>query len=326
MELSLQLRTFVAQFVENQEISDLINRFDKKFITLTEKEIIEIGNLDIVKYIHYRRILKNYAEFIFWSFVYDKQNFIDFLSLHINADLVQKNKLYAKAYKGKKDEFIESVSFTNINGNGNGNGNNELKDFDFLVETSTFYNDCFLFSIYGNQLEMAKYLYIYTNTEIGQTKQYNKKFFNQIIKSSSEIIKYFIPILANFDLNPNYFVFTDMFDTSQICNILLRINEDDFNFILKYDELLDYYVFSYDRIKRVFFHYLSNGENENKKIFRFLTINDIQKLSNNVELLSYLFKSPRILFEEKEEIYKIIKEKDVHSLLPSIWKELFTAS
>lgn len=320
MELSLQLRAFVTQFVESQEISDLINRFDKKFITLPEKEIIEIGNLDIVKYIHYRRILKNYTELIFWSFVYGKQNFIDFLSLHINTDLVKKNKLYSFAYTGEKDKFIKLISFTNIKEN----NNNELDKQDCLVETSTFYNDCFLFSIYGNQLEMAKYLYIFTNTEIGQTKQYNKKFFNQIIKSSSEIIKYFIPLLANFDINPNYFIYSDMFDTSQFCNTLLEMNEDDFSFMLKYDELLDYHIFSYDRVKRVFFYYLSHDGR--KKVFRFLTTSDIPKLSNNSELLSYVFESPRILFEEKEEIYRIIKEKDVHNFLPSTWQELFTTS
>jgi len=102
MSFDLKLASFITQFVESQELRDIISNLDDKYKNYSGKDIVESGDINILKYLKYRGGPLDIEKIIFWSYVLNKQQFIEYCNNNFPKKDIIENKLDAYSYTGKK--------------------------------------------------------------------------------------------------------------------------------------------------------------------------------------------------------------------------------
>lgn len=304
---SLQLRCLTEQFVDNQKFKDMFRKFDEEYFKLKPREIVENYNVDVLKYTIFRNFNKKPREIIFWSYVLNKEQFIEFCKNNFPNLFVKTVKLEAYAYLGDIDKFT-NILVTNYT-------TNKYPSIQPLLNT------CLIRALENKQVEMS--IYIYYDIILKNIKKFNfgpKHYKLVLMTHSLKCFRLFLPDISNCLEDEE--IYERFINYDDFYNELMNMSEEEIELIMSrpYVILVDKLIFGYgpfnhkmdEIIKFILNKYF---DKKNKKIIKFISQSLVFIMNIRKALIIEKFSSNKYSNDEKEEFFDQLKKSDEINML-----------
>jgi len=304
----LQLRCLTEQFVDNQKFKDMFRKFDAEYFKLKPREIIENYNVDVLKYVIFRNFNKKPREIIFWSYVLNKKQFIEFCKNNFPNLFVKTIKLEAYAYLGDIDKFTNLLVTTYTT--------NKYPSIQPLLNT------CLIHALENKQVEMS--IHIYYNIIIKNIKnfKFGPKHYKLVLMTHSlRCLRLFLPDIAV--CLEDEAIYERFINYDSFYNELMNMSEEEIELIMSrsYVILVDKLIFGYGHpfnnkmdeiIKFILYKYF---DKKDKKIIKFISQTLVFILNIRQVFMIEKFSSNNYSNDEKEEFFDQLKKSDEINML-----------